>query len=164
MSPSSSRSTKCGEEVITAWEKAEAQTRLEARANDLAEELRNGREMAALGLNLQTQRDFGRDGFIEGTPPDFAETVFGLEPDGLAVLAADGDAWLIRLDAVIAADSASPEAQSLKDAFAAETAQALSSAIINAYTQALVDQAGADINANAVNAVNTAVFRGGGAN
>ncbi|MCG6882842.1 MAG: SurA N-terminal domain-containing protein [Silicimonas sp.] len=152
------------EEVVAAWEVAETQSRLEALANDMAQQLREGREMAALDLNLRTQRGLTRDGFVEGTPPDFTRTVFELDTDGIAVLATDGDAWLVRLDNVLAADSANPEAQLLKEGFAAETARSLSSAIINAYTQALIDEAGADIDANAVRAVNAAAFSGGGAN
>ena len=64
----------------------------------------------------------------------------------------------------MAADSANPEAQFMKEGFAAETAQALSTAVVNAYTQALIDQAGADIDTNAINAVNAAAFLGGGRN
>ncbi len=150
--------------VIAAWETAETQSALEARANELANELRDGREMAALGLALETNRGITRDGFIEGTPPEFTKTVFDLERDGITVLAADGDAWLVRLDAIIAADSASPEAQTMKQAFAAQTTQSFSTAITNAFTQALVDEAGADINSTAVNAVNSAAFLNAGGN
>lgn len=149
-------------DVVAAWTQQATQDALEARANELADQLREGREMAALDLNLETNRDLTRDGFIEGTPPDFLTTLFDLEPNGIAVLAADGDAWVLRLDAIIAADSASPEAQLLKDRFAAETSASFATAITNAFTQALVDEAGADINQAAVNAVNSAAFLGAG--
>jgi peptidyl-prolyl cis-trans isomerase D len=118
--------------------------------------------MAGLDLKIESNRGLTRDSFVEGTPPDFTSTLFDLESDGIAVLSADGDAWLMRLDAIIAADSASQEAQILKGAFAAETAQSFSTAITNAFTQALVDEAGADINASAINAVNSAAFLGAG--
>ncbi len=150
------------EDVIAAWERAETQNALEAQANALAEELRQGREMAGLDLALNTNRGLRRDGFLEGTPPGFNQTIFGMEPNGISVLAADGDAWLVRLDTIVAADNASEDAKALKDVFSAETAQALSSAIINAYTQALVDEAGADINSSAISAVNAAAFLGAG--
>lgn len=150
------------EDVTAAWEEAETQNALEALANQLAEELRGGREMAALDLNLETSRNITRDGFIEGTPPNFTSEVFDLDADGIAVLAADGDAWLVRLDAILAADSASSDAQTLKAAFAAETAQSFSTAITNAFTQSLVDAFGADIDSNAINAVNSAAFLGSG--
>ena len=149
-------------EVTEAWERAETQAALEALGNALADQLREGREMAGLGLNLETNRGLTRDSFLEGTPPDFTTTLFELEKDGITVIAADGDAWLMRLDAIIAADSASEEAKLLKDAFAAETAGSFATAITNAFTQALVDDAGADINATAINAVNSAAFLSAG--
>ncbi len=151
------------EDVVAAWTRQATQDALEARAEEFATQLRDGREMAALDLNLETNRGLTRDGFVEGTPPNFLTTLFELERDGIAVLAADGDAWLLRLDAILAADSASPEAQLLKDRFAAETAASFATAITNAFTQALVDEAGADINQSAINAVNSAAFLGSGA-
>lgn len=150
------------DEVAAAWRQSETQAALEALANEYAGQLREGREMAGLDLNIESNRGLTRDSFVEGTPPDFTSTLFDLESDGIAVLSADGDAWLMRLDAIIAADSASQEAQILKGAFAAETAQSFSTAITNAFTQALVDEAGADINASAINAVNSAAFLGAG--
>ncbi|MEM7719271.1 MAG: hypothetical protein AAF222_08695, partial [Pseudomonadota bacterium] len=104
-----------------------------------------------------------RDSFIEGTPPSFITTLFELEADGITVVASDGDAWLLRLDAIIAADSTAPDAQLVKDRFSAETAASFAAAITNAYTQSLVNSAGADINQAAINAVNSAAFLGGGA-
>lgn len=151
------------DDVVEAWARDETQNLLEAQAEGLAQSLRDGREMAGLGLNLETNRGLTRDGFVEGTPPNFLIEVFRLERDGIAVLAAEGDAWLVRLDSIIAADSASPEAQLLKDRFAAETAQSFSNAITNAFTQSLVDSAGADINTTALNAVNSVAFTGGAA-
>ncbi|MEL7152124.1 MAG: SurA N-terminal domain-containing protein [Pseudomonadota bacterium] len=151
------------EDVRAAWTVQATQDALEAQANALADQLREGREMAALELNLETNRGLTRDGFVEGTPPSFLTTLFELERDGVAVVAEDGDAWLLRLDAIIAADSASPEAQLLKERFALETAASFATAITNAYTQSLVDEAGADINQSAINAVNSAAFLGSGA-
>ena len=151
------------DEVRQAWTRQATQDALQARANALADQLREGREMAAFDLALETNRGLTRDGFVEGTPPDFLSTLFDLEPDGVAVLAADGDAWLMRLDAIVAAESASPEAQLLKERFSQETANSLATAISNAFTQALVDKAGADINQSAINAVNSAAFLGSGA-
>lgn len=149
--------------VTDAWATAETQTALEVQANALADQLREGREMAGMGLDLQVNRELTRDSFVDGTPPDFTSALFDLEKDGIAVLAADGDAWLLRLDATIAADSTAPDAQLLKDQFAAQTAASFSTAITNAFTQALVDEAGADINQTAINAVNSAAFLGSGA-
>lgn len=150
------------DEVTEAWTRDATQDALEAHAEELAEQLRGGREMAGLDLNLETNRGLTRDSFIEGTPPAFITTLFEQDADGIAIVADDGDAWLMRLDAIIAADSASPDAQLLKDRFSRETAAAFSTAMSNAFTQALVDEAGTDINQAAINAVNSAAFLGAG--
>ncbi len=141
--------------VAEAWTREKEQEALTALAESYAAQLREGREMAGLDLALNTNRTLTRDGFVEGTPPDFTRNVFELESNGISVLAADGDAWLVRLDAINEADSDGPEAILLKTEFAAQTQQEFSNAITGAVTQALVDQAGVDINSAAVTAVNS---------
>jgi peptidyl-prolyl cis-trans isomerase D len=76
-----------------------------------------------------------------------------MEAGELRVLSTDGDAWILRLDAINAPDPDDAEGQVLKDAFASQMAGELGRAIAGAYTQALVDEAGVDINQAAVNAV-----------
>lgn len=142
------------DEVIAGWERAETQAALTARAEALAEDVRGGREMAGLPVALETDRDLTRDAFVEGTPPDFIETLFDMEVDDLRVLSADGDAWLVRLDAVNAPDPDAPEAQDVRAQFSNQTAAELSTALIQAYTQALLDETGVDLNQSALNAVN----------
>lgn len=151
------------EDVVAGWQRAATQAALTAQAEALAEEIRGGREMAALRLALETNRGLTRDGFVEGTPPAFVSTLFDLELNEVTVLSADGDAWLVRLDTISPADGDAPDAQALKDAFKAETAQTFSNAITNAFTQTLVEQADADINATAIQAVNSSAFLNAGA-
>ena len=110
--------------------------------------------MAALNLSLETNRGVSREGFLEGTPPAFIETVFEMEPNELRVLSTAGDAWLVRLDAVVSPDPSTPEAQATREQFAVRTSAELSTAIIQAYTQALIDEFGVDVNQTAINAVN----------
>lgn len=141
-------------DVADAWAQAETEIALKARAEALAEEISGGREMAALDLNLQMDRGVTRDGFIEGTPPEFTETAFSLDVDELSVLSADGDAWLVRLDAVNSADGETTEAELIKAQFTAQASQELSQALIAAYTQALLNTTGVEINEAAINAVN----------
>lgn len=142
------------DEVLEALTRQKTQDALVAEAERLADELRAGREMAGLGLNLNTNRNLTRDGFVEGTPPDFIPSIFDLEVNDLTVLAADGDAWLVRLDTIAEADTDGPEATFMKAQFAAQTTQSLSNAVTNAFTQALIDEAGVDINSSAITSVN----------
>ena len=142
------------DEVAAAWEQAETEKALADRAEALAADIRNGREMAGLRLDLQTERGLTRDGFLDGTPPDFLETVFQMDEDEVRVMSADGQAWLVRLDAIRAPDATTPEAQAVRNRFASETAVELSTALIQSYTQSLLNETGVEINQTAINAVN----------
>ena len=143
------------EEVADGWARAETELALAAQAEALAAEIEGGREMAALDLNLQMDREITRDAFIEGTPPDFTETVFALEVDDFRVLSADGDAWLLRLDAINTANAEATEAQLIKAQFTAQASQDLGQALMAAYTQALLNDKTVEFNDAAINAVNT---------
>ncbi len=144
-------------DVIDAWTLDATQSALRERAEDIAQQIRDGREMASggLGLNLNVSTDLLRDASVEGTPPDFITAVFDLTADDLNVLDADGDAWIVRLDKITPADGASAEAALLKESFSSQTTQELSTAVTQAFIQAIVDEAGVEINQTALNAVNT---------
>ena len=142
------------DEVIAAWELAETEKALAARAEALAADVRNGREMAALRVPLETDRDLTRDAFLDGTPPDFIASVFKMSEGDVQVLSADGSAWLVRLDAVKAPDPNTEDAEAVRSRFAAETAVELSTALIQSYTQSLLDETGVELNQTAINAVN----------
>lgn len=142
------------DEVAEAWTAAKTREALESEAGNMAEQIRKGREMAGLDLDLETDRALGRDAVVDGTPPDFVETVFQLMPDEIAVLSADDDAWLVRLDSINVPDPSTAEAQAAKAAFSAQTANEFAAAISTAYARALVDQAGVELNQSGMNSIN----------
>ena len=146
------------DDVISAWETAETQAALEALAEDLIAQLEGGREMAALDVSLNTDRALERTGFLPGTPPDFTDTVFEMTPNDLAMLSADGDAWIVRLDQINAADLNAPEAQAIRAQFAAETARELSTAVMAAFTQSVLSDSEVSVNQVALDALH-ATFR-----
>ena len=69
------------------------------------------------------------------------------------VLAEGGAAYLLRLDKITAPDPDTAEARAMLDGFTESTATDLSNAITAAYTQALVNKLGVDVNQPALNAV-----------
>ncbi|MXQ06946.1 peptidylprolyl isomerase [Alphaproteobacteria bacterium GH1-50] len=145
------------DEVIAAWEMVETEKALTARAAELVAALENGAEMAGLGLNLGTDRGVERQGFVPGTPPDFNETVFGMEPDDLATLSADGDAWIIRLDAINQPDPDAPEAASVLARFGVETAREMQTSLIQAFTQSVIRGSDVRINQAVIDAVHAQI-------
>ncbi len=141
------------EEVAAALIRARTEEALMAQAEALAEQLRAGREMAALNLDLESDRELPRNGFVEGTAPGFIEVLFDMKRDEIRVLSFDGEAWLMRLDTITKPDLGLPETAAERDAFAAWIAAGLSGGILNAYTQALVEQAEVEVDQSALNAV-----------
>lgn len=142
------------DDVVAGWEVAETEKALTARAEAIVQEIKGGRDMAAFDLNLQVGTDLRRDSFLDGTPPDFVATVFDMDLDGLFVLSADGDAWIVRLDSVNAPDPTTEEAIAARENFSSETALQISAGLIQAYTQSVLDETGVEINQAALNAVN----------
>ncbi|MXY34764.1 MAG: peptidylprolyl isomerase, partial [Boseongicola sp. SB0664_bin_43] len=143
------------EEVTAALIRKRTEEALVAKAEALAQELRAGREMAALDLDLETDRDLPRNGFVDGAPPGFAEALFDMERDEIRVLSFDGEVWLLRLDTIAKPDLGSPDTAAERDTFADWIAAGLSGAVLQAYTQALVERAGVEVDQAALNAVHS---------
>lgn len=145
------------EDARAAWREAEQQAALTARAEALAEEIRGGADLRSLEIDFETERNVGRNAFIEGTPPGFNEAVFAMEEGEVRVLSADGDAWLIRLDTVTLPDATSPESQVILQRFSSETAADLAGSIGLAFTNAVLEQTDVTIDQAAVAAVETGI-------
>ena len=141
------------EDVSAALIRARTEEALLAQAEALADQLRGGREMAALNLDLESDRDLPRNGFVDGTAPGFIKALFDMKRDEIRVLSFDGEAWLMRLDTITTPDLSSPDTAAERDAFAAWIATGLSGGILNAYIQALVEQAQVEVDQAALNAV-----------
>ncbi|NNL18324.1 MAG: peptidylprolyl isomerase [Boseongicola sp.] len=144
-------------DVVEAWEAAQTELALTTQSEEYAEQLRGGREMAALGLSLQTDRGLERNGFVDGTPPDFTDQVFDMESGEIRVLSEAGEAWLVRLDSIAAPDPTTPEARVVVAQFGQETAQELSRSLLTAFTQAVLAETEVSINQTAINAVTAGV-------
>ena len=140
-------------DVEEAWRRAETQKRLAAQAERLAGEVRGGQSFAALELNTETNTDLDRVAFVEGTPPAFTETLFEMDEGELRVLDAAGDAWLVRLDAVNPPNLNAPDVAAERERVVAGTAFEIATSVAAAYSQALVDKIGVELNQTALNAV-----------
>lgn len=141
------------EEVTAALIRTRTEEALMVQAEELADQLRAGREMAALDLELESDRDLPRNGFVDGTAPGFIEALFDMRRDEIRVLPFDGEALLMRLDKITKPDLGSPDTVAERDAFATWIGTGLSGGILNAYTQALVELAEVEVDQAALNAV-----------
>ncbi|QMU57361.1 MAG: peptidylprolyl isomerase [Boseongicola sp.] len=148
--------------VIPEWERANTEAALSKQAQDMANGINSSADFAALGLDVETDLGLERSGFVEGTPADFTDTVFDMSGGDLRVLSADGDAWLLRLDAVNAADANTPDAQVAMEQFESQTSAEMAQSLLQAFTQAVLNDTDVSINQAAVNAVNSLGAGGGG--
>ena len=142
-------------EVADAWTETRVEDALKAQAEALATQMAGGQSFADLGLSPTTSVGLDRAGFVEGTPPDFVTTVFEMDAGTFRTLSVDGDAWLVRLDGTALPDVTTPEAVAERAQFAAQTASEFSNGVTAAFSQALIEKIGVEINQAALNAVNT---------
>jgi peptidyl-prolyl cis-trans isomerase D len=147
--------TEIRADVVTQWELAEAESRLETQAQEAAEAIRSGAEMAGLDLPLATDREILRDAFLEGSPPDFVEGVFQMREGDVRVFRADGGAVLVRLDVIRPPVPDDAEAQTLKAGFTLQTEQEIAADLLQLYSARLQSQADIQVNQQAINAVHT---------
>ncbi len=140
-------------EVTDAWSEVETETALTALAETLIGELQSGTTLEALELTAQTPTGLDRSGFVEGTPPDFISALFDLDEGEYTTLSADGDVWILRLDATTLPDLESPEAKAERELFAQQSSGDFANAVMSAFSQAIVNSAGIEMNQAAINAV-----------
>ena len=133
------------------WRAQETATALAAQAAALADQLGAGDE--GFPLELQSETDITREGFIANTPPDFLDSVFEMNLSDVKVIEADTAAYLVRLDAINPPDETDTDLAARRDQLAEATAQAIGTDLLQAYANAIQAQAGISINQAAINAV-----------
>lgn len=139
--------------VIEGWEAQETTRLLVAKAQEDAQAVRDGREMAGLGLDLRTERAMTRDAFLDDVPPGFVAGVFEMAEGDIRVFDDAAAAVLVRLDAVLDADREGAEARAILDNLTQQAEQALSNDALELFTRAARDRAGITINQQALNAI-----------
>ena len=142
-------------DVEAAWTVARTEEALLAQAEALSVRIAGGDTFNDLELVPTVSAALDRAGFVEGTPPDFITEVFDMEEGDIRTLSTDGDAWLFRLDRIALPDATTPEAEAERAQFAAQTAAEFSNGITAAFSQALIEKIGVEINQSALNAVHT---------
>ncbi|MGI1663249.1 peptidyl-prolyl cis-trans isomerase [Palleronia sp. KMU-117] len=139
--------------VIAGWEMQELTRRVTERAQAVADEIAAGREMAAIRLPIEMERGLTRDTELLTTPRTFVTQAFEMAPGELRVIEGDGAAFVLRLDAVRAADPADPQNAMLRGLFNQQAAQDIAGDILAAFTNGVIAQSGVQIDQTAINAV-----------
>ena len=138
--------------VQAAWEQEQTEAKLRTQAEALASQLSEGTDFAELELEPESTEGQTRNGFVEGTPPDFMEQVFAMTPGEVRVMGAEGTVLLVRLDDVTPAGD-DPQAKALTAQLSAQINQTLAQSLFDVYASDVAARAGTQIDQRALNAV-----------
>lgn len=144
------------ESVIAGWEAQETTAAVMAAAETKQAQLSSAvQDFAFLDLDAAQETNITRRGFINGAPTNFMTEVFEMEVGDVRVLPNDGNAVIVRLDDITAAD---PE----DEAFTAEAAAVAESAgegiaqdIYEFYSRTVQLRTDVQINEQAITAVHS---------
>ncbi|MFV2052616.1 peptidyl-prolyl cis-trans isomerase [Aliiroseovarius sp. YM-037] len=139
--------------VIVGWEAQTTLEHLHDMAEDFATRLADGESASDLGLVFETETGLTRDGFVDGTPPDFNEKLFEMETGAYQVMDAEETVLLVRLDSIAPPDEDAEDTVALKAQLEGRVAQSLVQDIFAAYARSLQTNAGLTRNQSAINAV-----------
>ncbi|SER44394.1 peptidyl-prolyl cis-trans isomerase D [Tranquillimonas rosea] len=137
--------------VADLWRQQTLRDRLVAQAEAL---LQDSSLEDVEGLDLREATDLTRDGTVEGAPDDMVAAAFEMAEGDVRALPAPDGAVLVRLDTITAPDGDTAEAQATKSAFAERAAQAMSQDALDAFTSAIQNRAGLQLDQQAISAVN----------
>lgn len=90
---------------------------------------------------------------MEGAPETLLPALFDMTEGELRLVQGDGFTGLLRLDAILPAETAGEDAEALRDSIAIRVQQTLAQDAFTLFTNALSNEAGIQIDQTAVNAV-----------
>ena len=145
-------------QVIEAWDIAEAETRVAARAEELLAELEAGASVEELGLTADVIEEITRTGFVPDLPRSAIEAAFALEPSGRRIVTDGTSAYIVTLLDILPAETGTEEAARQRALIGEEARETLIEDIFTAYARLLEREAGLSIDSAAIEAVH-AQFR-----
>lgn len=139
--------------VSAAWLVEATHDAILARAEVLAQSVRDNGVVQLDGRSAVTERSITRRDFIAGTPEGFLTEVFAMDEGEVRVLPSDDGAVVVRLVGIAPADLASETMTAERAAIAERVSQGIAQDIYGAFATAIQAQTEVRINDAAVNAV-----------
>lgn len=145
--------------VTGAWRQEALTAALQQQAERQRDELAAGKSFADLGLTTEEAQDVTRTDPLGDGLDGAIDVLFGLaEPGDYGVVAADGIAAILRLDAIIPADLADPDLALTSAGLNAQVSTGFASDLFQALAQDFRDRTDISVDQAAINSVN-ASFR-----
>ncbi len=142
------------EDVATAWQDQRQLQAIVEQAEAIAADILPLTGFDTLGLEPKIEEGLTRRSFVEGTPPDFNDAIFGMEVGEVQVLDAEDRAIIVRLDDIIAPDLTDENVQAQRDALGENAAAGIAQDIFDAYATRLSQDTEQSLNQATINAVN----------
>lgn len=119
------------------------------------DKLNAGESFADLGMARTTTLEVTRSTFQPDAPPEFIDTVFGLEKDDAQILDGDGRIFVMRLDDLQPPDEEDKELVRLRDAVTRDASGGLSQDLYQALASDIRSRTPVELNQAALNAVHS---------
>lgn len=145
-------------QVLEAWDAAEAEARVAARAEEVLAALEAGQAPEALGLQPERHAEVRRSDRLSGVPAEVIDAAFALEAGARRLVMRDGAAYLVTLEAIAAAETGSQSAAQERAAIGREARNAVAQDVFTAWARQLEREAGIALDESALEAVH-AQFR-----
>lgn len=143
-----------GDRVAAAWIAEETAKALADKAASVVTGLAKDGDFNATGLPYRVENGLTRTAFIDGTPADFMEQVFAMQPGDLKVINGTDAAFIVRLDEILPPAETDELAQ-MKQALSAQVSQALAQNIFDLYVRDAQTRAQPTLDQRALTAVQT---------
>lgn len=138
--------------VVEGWTLQATEAALKAQAEAVVADLGDGGDLAATGLDVQTETGLTRTAYLDGTPPDFMTQVFKMEPGQLQVIGSGARMQIVRLDEELP-PAQTPELEQMRRGYGQQLDQALSQALFEAFVRDAQLRAHPTLDQRALNAV-----------
>lgn len=140
--------------LIAAWTRDAVVAALRVQAEPQLSELAAGAEFADLGYaNVQSATGITRRGFEADAPPEFTETVFGMEQGEARIIDGAGRIFILRLDRVQPPDTEDEDLKALRGVLANRASNGMAQDLLQVLGADIRSRVGISLDQGALNAV-----------
>ena len=147
-------------QVTEAFRADQLQTALMDEATARLEGLPANGSLWDIPLSLNQETGIDRTDFIPGLPPNLIADVFTLQEGARMVIAGAGEALIVELNAINAADTSSDETAALRGIVHQQLTAQIAQEVLQAFAQGAQAAADVDLNLNTIQSINSSI-RGG---
>ncbi|SFA74595.1 peptidyl-prolyl cis-trans isomerase D [Poseidonocella pacifica] len=142
------------EEVRADWDAQQTAERLNARAEEILPQLREGASFEEAGLAPTSETNLTRRDFLADMPGALLDTVFAMETGDIETVSGENAVYVLRLDEITEPDPEADDLREIATRISDQAAQSLAADIGTAYANALRSRLGVRIDQQVLNAVN----------